>query len=137
MNKNLKSAVRTAKKAKKLGLVDFDDNINPVVEPNYQLLASIIESMNPMISISEYVELQDDKDALLWELSLSTFDENNLISDEEVNFRADLIKKYFDLEPVPIECQYTFSVIGTKLYELYKKALQQIREGKFKNVMFK
>lgn len=90
-----------------------------------------------MISVSEYEELQDDKDALLWELALSTYDEDSLISDEEVDFRADLIEKYFDMEPVPIEDEYTFTVIDSKLYELYEKGLQKIREGKFKNVMFK
>lgn len=66
-----------------------------------------------------------------------TFDEDSLVSDEEINFRADLLKKYFDLEPVPIDDQYTFTAIGSKLYELYEQALQQIHEGKFKNVMFK
>lgn len=137
MNKNLKNVLRTAKKAKKMGLVYFDDSINPVVEPKYQLLASVNENMNPMILASEYEELKDDKDALLWELALSTFAEDSLVTAEEINFRADLIEKYFDLKPVPIEDQYTFTVIGSKLYELYEKALQQIHEGKSKNVMFK
>lgn len=74
MDKNLKNTVKTAKKAKKLKLVYFDDGTNPVVKPNYQLLASMIESMNPMISISEYEEIQDDNNVLLWQLSPSTFD---------------------------------------------------------------
>lgn len=137
MNKNLKNAVSTAKKAKKADLVYFNDGINQRVEPNYQLLAFMIEKLNPMITIQKYEELQDDKDALLWQLSLSTFNEDSLVSDDEVTFRADLIEKYFDLEPIPIEDEYAFTVIGSKLYELYEKALQQIREGKFKNMMFK
>ena len=137
MDKNLKNTVKTAKKAKKLKLVYFDDGTNPVVKPNYQLLASMIESMNPMISISEYEEIQDDNNVLLWQLSPSTFDQDSQVSDEEVNFRADLIENYFDLELVPIQDEYTFTVIGNRLYELYEKALLKIREGKFKNVMFK
>lgn len=37
MDKNLKNSVKVAKKEKKLGLVHFDDSINPVVESNDQL----------------------------------------------------------------------------------------------------
>lgn len=138
MNKNLKNTIKMAKRLQKKGLVYVEDNINLNVELNYQLLISIVQGIDLIMDVNEYEKVKDDKDKLLYQLALLTFNEKELISDVDIRFKKDIIRQYIDFEDPCIisdECLFIPNLI--KLNELYDKALIQINEGKFPNMIFK
>jgi len=137
MNKNLKESIKRVKELQKKGLVYIPDDLEGTVEPNYQLLAAIIENMNIGMSRDDYNRMRNDEEMLIYELALSSFSEKDLISEQDIEFKEKIIKEYVDVsEPVLICDSYCFTLKFDLLQEIYEKALKQIKDGKFKNYIF-
>lgn len=137
MNKKLKTVLKSAKQLHKKGMLYLEDNINLNVEVNYELFATIIENLNPIIDIGIYEKIRDDKDELSYELALLTFNEKQLISDGDVEFMKQIILEFIDLDdPAIVLEQCVFVTKYNKLEPVYKRALTQIHEGKFSNMIF-
>lgn len=137
MDGSLKAKIKTLKKFHKKGALDLDDNINLDVEVNYQILINIIEELNLIMDKDHYEEFQDDRNMLVYELALLEFDEEQSLSESEVSSMIDIIKEYIDVDnPVLIFEQYMFVVKNDSLQELYKKALTQIKNKVFSNIIF-
>lgn len=137
MDKNLKETIKVAKGLHKKGFIYFNDSIETKVEPNYQILASIIERINILIDKDIYEAIKDNKEKLIYEMELLTFNEDALILDEDIKFMENIIRSYIDIEdPVLVDDKYYFITKFDKLQEVYEKGLKQINEGKFKNVIF-
>lgn len=130
MNKNFKETISAAKKLHKKGLIYLDGF---TAEPNYQVLALLIEELN----IIMYKAIKDDRGRLIYEMDLLTFEETDLISEGDIEFKEYLIEGFIDVDdPVLIVDEYCFVTKMDKLGEIYDKALEQIAEGKFKNMIF-
>lgn len=137
MNKNLKTVIKSVKQLHRKEIVYLEDNINLNIEVNYQLLAAIVENLNLILDVNEYGRLRNDKDELAYELALLTFNEKQLISDGDVEFIKQIILEFIDLDdPSIVIEQCVFITKYDKLDQVYKKALVQIHEEKFSNMIF-
>lgn len=137
MNKILKENIKRAKKLQKKGLVYIPDDLEGTVEPNYQLLAAIIENINIGMSRDYYNKMRSDEGKLIYELALSSFNEEELISEQDIEFKEKIIRTYIDVsDPVLICNSYCFTPKFDLLQGIYEKALKQIKDGKFKNYIF-
>lgn len=136
MNKNLKKTIKIAKKLQRKELLYINDSIGLEAEPNYQIVASIVESFNLGMNKKNY-HLINNKEDLIHELAISSFKEDELISEIDIELMEYIIKEYIDIkDPVLIGDSYVFTTRMDKLQNLYKIALKQIEEGKFKNYIF-
>lgn len=136
MDKHLKETIKTIKSLQKKDLLYMRNSISLEVEPNYQVLASIVENLN-LVMDKEVYDLINNKEELIYELALLGFKENDLIDDTDIEFMEYIIKEYIDIEdPVVVEGFYIFIVEMDKLQSIYEKALKQIKEEKFKNYIF-
>lgn len=137
MDNNLKEILKIAKNLHKKELVYLHDSINLQVEPNYQLLCSIVEELNLTMNKEAYELIKESQDELINELALLAFNEDALVSKEDIGFMGTIIKEFIDIDnPMLIDNTYVFTIQFDKLQELYDKALKQIGEGKFKNFIF-
>lgn len=137
MNKNSKENITRLKGLKSKGLVYFTDDLEADIEPNYQLLALLIENINIEIGRDLYCSLNGNEENLINELALLTFKDEDLISDADIEFKENLIKMYIDVSnPVLICGSYCFLPKFNSLEVVYDKALKQIKDGKFKNYIF-
>ncbi|MCY6355360.1 hypothetical protein [Clostridium sp. ZS2-4] len=133
--------IKSLKKLKERGLIYYEpDNLESDVEINYQLQIALLDSVNTVIMTEDqYNILKENRDELILEIGRRSFDEEDWVSDDELEFRCDLIEKYFNIDD-PIELGmgiYFFRTNKEKKKELFKMARQQIREGKFENKIFK
>lgn len=137
MNKNLKDTFNLAKGVCRKDLLNLNYNIELTIEPNYQALALLVEELNIIMDKEKYELIKDDKERLIYEMALLTFNEKKLISHSNIEFKERIIKEYIDVDnTVLIDDQYCFIIKINKLQKLYNKAYKQIVEGKFKNVIF-
>lgn len=137
MDNKLKDTIKTAKSLHKKGLIYTNDSVKLEIEPNYQVIASIVEDLNLCMGEEQYELIKNDEAAIIYELALLNFNEDELISDADAHFMENIIRGYVDVsEPVLICDTYAFTTKMDKLQEVYEKALLQIQEGKFKNVIF-
>jgi len=137
MDKKLKEAIKVAKSLHKKELIYMSDSIDLQIEPNYQILAAIVENLNLTIEKKFYDSIKEEEDYeeedMLYELALLNFSEKDLISEDDIEFMGTIIKEYVDIEePILIEDTYVFNIKLDKLQDLYEKASKQIEEGKFK-----
>ncbi|WP_446898906.1 hypothetical protein ACSVC9_03100 [Clostridium sp. LBM24168] len=115
----------------------MSDDIELRVEPNYQALALIIEDVDITMDKEYYDSIKDNRENLIYELAVSSFKDEELISKIDIKLMKHIIKNYIDFkDPFLIEDTYIFSVRMDKMQNLYRKALKQIKEGKFKNYIF-
>lgn len=136
MDKHLKETIKTVKSLQKKDLLYMRDSIGLEVEPNYQVLASIVENLN-LVMDKEVYDLINNREELIYELALLGFKETDLIDDTDIEFMEYIIKEYIDIEdPVLVEGFYIFTIEMDKLQNVYEKALKQIKEEKFKNYIF-
>ncbi|KEI05951.1 hypothetical protein [Clostridium botulinum] len=136
MDKHLKETIKTVKSLQKKDLLYMRGSISLEVEPNYQVLASIVENLN-LVMDKEVYDLINNKEELIYELALLGFKENDLIDDTDIEFMEYIVKEYIDIEdPVLVEGFYIFIVEMDRLQSIYEKALKQIKEEKFKNYIF-
>lgn len=71
-------------------------------------------------------------------LLLYFFKDDNSITDFDITFMGEIICQYVDiLDPKLIDDRYIFSINSDKFEKTWKKAFIQVKEGKFKNIMFK
>ncbi|RMD03209.1 hypothetical protein D9O40_03440 [Clostridium autoethanogenum] len=137
MNKNLRHAIRTVKELQRKELLYMSDDIRLKVEPNYQLLASIIEDVDLSMDKEYYDKIKNNSEDLIYELVMSSFKDDDFISEADIELMEYIIKEYIDVKaPFLFEDTYMFNVKMDKLQSLYEKALKQIKEGKFKNYLF-
>lgn len=137
MNKNLRHAIRTVKELQKKELLYMSDDIGLKVEPNYQVLASIIEDVDLSMDKEYYDKIKNNSEDLIYELVISSFKDDDFISEADIELMEYIIKEYIDVKaPFLFEDTYMFNVKMDKLQSLYEKALKQIKEGKFKNYLF-
>lgn len=137
MDKKLKDMIKTAKTLHKKGLIYMNDSIELKAEPNYQIVASIVKDLNLCMDKKKYELIKNDKDELIHKLALINFNEDDLVSNVDVQFMENIIKEYVDLlDPILVYDMYAFTAKMDKLQELYEKAFLQVKEGKFKNVIF-
>ncbi|WP_195603703.1 hypothetical protein [Clostridium tyrobutyricum] len=137
MNKNLRDTIRLVKKLQRKDLLYMSDDIELRVEPNYQALALIIEDVDITMDKEYYDSIKDNRENLIYELAVSSFKDEELISKIDIKLMKHIIKNYIDFkDPFLIEDTYIFSVRMDKMQNLYRKALKQIKEGKFKNYIF-
>ncbi|KOA19156.1 hypothetical protein CLHOM_22620 [Clostridium homopropionicum DSM 5847] len=137
MDKKLKEAIKAAKGLHKKELIYMSDSLDLQIEPNYQVLANIVENLNLAIEKKFYDSIKEEEDYeegyMLYELALLNFDEKDLISEEDIEFVGTIIKEYVDIEdPILIEDTYVFNIKLDKLQDLYERASKQVEEGKFK-----
>lgn len=137
MDKKLKEAIKAAKGLHKKKLIYMSDSLDLQIEPNYQVLANIVENLNLTIEKKLYDSIKEEEDYeegyMLYELALLNFHEKDLISREDIEFVGTIIKEYVDIEdPILIEDTYVFNIKLDKLQDLYEKASKQVEEGKFK-----
>lgn len=138
MDKNLKDTIKAAKNLQKEGLIYLNDSVDLEVEPNYQILALIIENLEQLMDREKYELVKNDEEKLIQELALLNFNENDLIYDGYLEFLENMIREYIDIScPMLYEDFYTFFAKRDKLDEIYEKAALQIKEGKFKNIIFR
>lgn len=136
MDKHLKETIKTVKSLQKKGLLYMRDSIGLEVEPNYQVLVSIVENLN-LVMDKEVYDLINNREELIYELALLGFKEDDLIDDTDIEFMEYIIKEYIDVKnPVLVEGFYIFTIEMDKLQNVYEKALKQIKEEKFKNCIF-
>ncbi|EHN13409.1 hypothetical protein [Clostridium sporogenes] len=136
MDKKLKETITIVKKLQRKELLYMNDSIGVEVEPNYQVVAAILESLN-LIMDKEFYDCINDEEELIYELAISNFKDDNFISEIDIELIKYVIKQYVDTkDPVLINNIYAFTVKMDKLENLYKRALNQIEEGKFKNYIF-
>lgn len=137
MNKDLRDAIRTVKELQRKELLYMSDDIGLKVEPNYQMLASIIEDVDLSMGKEYYDKIKNNSEDLIYELVMSSFKDDDFISEADIELMEYIIKKYIDVKaPFLFEDTYMFNVKMDKLQSLYEKALKQIKEGKFKNYLF-
>ena len=137
MNKNLRDAIRTVKELQRKELLYMSDDIGLKVEPNYQVLASIIEDVDLSMDKEYYDKIKNNSEDLIYELVISSFKDDDFISEADIELMEYIIKEYIDVKaPFLFEDTYMFNVKMDKLQNLYEKALKQIKEGKFKNYLF-
>jgi hypothetical protein len=137
MDKNLKDTIRMAKKLQRKDLLYMCDDIELRVEPNYQVLALIIEDVHLTMDKEHYDLIKDNREDLIYELAVSSFKDEELISEIDIKLMEYIIKEYIDFrDPFLIEDIYIFSVRMDKMQNLYNRALKQIKQGKFKNYIF-
>ncbi|MBV4417481.1 hypothetical protein [Clostridium tyrobutyricum] len=137
MNKDLRDAIRTVKELQRKELLYMSDDIGLKVEPNYQMLASIIEDVDLSMGKEYYDKIKNNSEDLIYELVMSSFKDDDFISEADIELMEYIIKKYIDVKaPFLFEDTYMFNVKMDKLQNLYEKALKQIKEGKFKNYLF-
>jgi len=137
MNKNLRDAIRTVKELQRKELLYMSDDIGLKVEPNYQVLASIIEDVDLSMDKEYYDKIKNNSEDLIYELVMSSFKDDDFISEADIELMEYIIKEYIDVKaPFLFEDTYMFNVKMDKLQNLYEKALKQIKEGKFKNYLF-
>lgn len=142
MNKNLRHAIRTVKELQRKELLYMSDDIRLKVEPNYQVLASIIEDVDLSMDKEYYDKIKNNSEDLVYELVISSFKDDDFISEANIELmeyiiKEYIIKEYIDVKaPFLFEDTYMFNVKMDKLQSLYEKALKQIKEGKFKNYLF-
>lgn len=137
MNKNLRHAIRTVKELQRKELLYMSDDIGLKVEPNYQMLASIIEDVDLSMGKEYYDKIKNNSEDLIYELVMSSFKDDDFISEADIELMEYIIKEYIDVKaPFLFEDTYMFNVKMDKLQNLYEKALKQIKEGKFKNYLF-
>lgn len=137
MDKKLREAIKAAKGLHKQELIYMSDNIDLQIEPNYEILATIVENLNLTIEKKLYDSIKEEEDYeegyMLYELALLNFHEKDLISEEEIEFIGTIIKEYVDIEdPILIEDTYVFNIRLDKLHNLYERVSKQLEEGKFK-----
>ena len=137
MDKSLRDTIRLVKKLQRKDLLYMCDDIELREEPNYQVLALIIEDVHLTMDKEHYDLIKDNREDLIYELAISSFKDEELISEIDIKLMEYIIKEYIDFrDPFLIEDIYIFSVRMDKMQNLYKKALKQIKEGKFKNYIF-
>jgi hypothetical protein len=137
MDKKLKEVILMAKKLQRKQMLYINDNIEFSAELNYQFIAAIVENLCVYVHKDKYESIKSNEEELLYEMALSAFEENDLISDLDIEFVTKIIKEYINIEePILIDDIYVFDVNMDKLEKLYEKALIQIKEGKFKNIIF-
>ena len=137
MNKNLRHAIRTVKELQRKELLYMSDDIGLKVEPNYQVLALIIEDVDLSMDKEYYDKIKNNSEDLIYELVISSFKDEDFISEADIELMEYIIKEYIDVKaPFLFEDTYMFNVKMDKLQNLYEKALKQIKEGKFKNYLF-
>ena len=84
-----------------------------------------------------YDLIKDNREDLIYELAISSFKDEELISEIDIKLMEYIIKEYIDFrDPFLIEDIYIFSVRMDKMQNLYNRALKQIKQGKFKNYIF-
>lgn len=136
MNKKLKETIKIAKKLQRKELLYMSDSIGFETEPNYQVAASIVESLN-LIMDKEIYDFINNQEELIYELAISNFKDDNFICEVDIELMEYIIDQYIDVkDPVLIEDTYIFTTKMDKLQNLYEQALNQIEEGKFKNYIF-
>ena len=137
MNKGLKEAIRTAEELQRKGILYLDDSIDIGEKLNYQVIATIVGYLSIFMDEEKYEVLKNDKKKLLYKLALSSFGESDLIYNFSTDFKITIINEFINLDdPELIEGTCFFSTNYGKLQELYEKALIQIEEGKFENIIF-
>jgi hypothetical protein len=137
MDKNFKNTIRLVKKLQRKDILYMSDDMELRVEPNYQVLALIIEDVHLTMDKEHYDLIKDNREDLIYELVISSFKDEEFISEIDIKLMEHIIKEYIDFkDPFLIEETYIFSVRMDKMQNLYKKALKQIKEGKFKNYIF-
>ncbi|WP_338433243.1 hypothetical protein [Clostridium tyrobutyricum] len=137
MDKNLKNTIRLVKKLQRKDILYMSDDIELRVEPNYQVLALIIEDVHLTMDKEYYDSIKDNREDLIYELAVSSFKDEELISEIDIKLMEHIIKEYIDFrDPFLIEDIYIFSVRMDKMQNLYNRALKQIKQGKFKNYIF-
>lgn len=133
MNKNLRDAIRTVKELQRKELLYMSDDIGLKVEPNYQVLASIIEDVDLSMDKEYYDKIKNNSEDLIYELVISSFKDDDFISEADIELMEYIIKEYIDVKaPFLFEDTYMFNVKMDKLQSLYEKALKQIKEGRVK-----
>lgn len=137
MDKNLKNTIRLVKKLQRKDILYMSDDIELRVEPNYQVLALIIEDVDITMDKEYYDSIKDNREDLIYELAVSSFKDKDFISEVDIKLMEHIIKEYVDFrDPFLIEDIYIFSVRMDKMQNLYNRALKQIKQGKFKNYIF-
>ncbi|PRR84559.1 hypothetical protein [Clostridium vincentii] len=137
MNKILKKTIKATKKLRRKGLIYIGDNINLKAEVNSQFIATIVEGLNIFMEEAKYEVLKNNKERLLHELVISGFRRDDLIYNFSFDFKMSIIKEFIDIEdPELVDGMYYFITNYGNLRELYRKALIQIKEEKFKNLIF-
>lgn len=133
MDEKLTEIIRIAKSLHGKGLIYINDNIDLQVEPNYKILATIIEGLNLTMGQELYASKKNKKQEIIYQLALLNFQKDEAISKADIEFMEGIIKEYVDIEePVFIEDTYVFTINMDKLQKIHKKALKQSKEGKFK-----
>ncbi|CAB1253410.1 hypothetical protein [Clostridium tyrobutyricum] len=137
MDKNLKNTIRLVKKLQRKDILYMSDDMELRVEPNYQVLALIIEDVHLTMDKEHYDSIKDNREDFIYELAISSFKGEKLISEIDIKLMEHIIKEYIDFrDPFLIEDIYIFSVRMDKMQNLYNRALKQIKQGKFKNYIF-
>lgn len=137
MDKNLKNTIRLVKKLQRKDILYMSDDMELRVEPNYQVLALIIEDVHLTMDKEHYDLIKDNREDLIYELAVSSFKDEELISEIDIKLMEHIIKEYIDFrDPFLIADIYIFSVRMDKMQNLYNRALKQIKQGKFKNYIF-
>ena len=137
MYKNLKNTIRLVKKLQRKDLLYMNDDVELSVEPNYQVLALIIEDVDITMDKEYYDSIKDNREDFIYELAISSFKGEKLISEIDIKLMEHIIKEYIDFrDPFLIEDIYIFSVRMDKMRNLYNRALKQIKQGKCKNYIF-
>lgn len=84
-----------------------------------------------------YEILKDDKEKLIYEIVISSLGQDDLIYSLSENFKINLIKKFIVLDNPELICgTYCFITNIVEPTMLYEKALIQIKEKKFRNIIF-
>ncbi|MCD3234382.1 hypothetical protein IRP63_08905 [Clostridium botulinum] len=114
----------------------MSDSIGIEVEPNYQVVAAIVESLN-LIMDKKFYDCINNEEELIYELAISNFKDDDFISEIDIELIKYAIKQYVDTKAsVLINNIYVFTTKMGRLGNLYKRALNQIEEGKFRNYIF-
>lgn len=86
MNKNLRDAIRTVKELHRKELLYMSDDIGLKVEPNYQVLASIIEDVDLSMDKEYYDKIKNNSEDLIYELVISSFKDDDFISEADIEW---------------------------------------------------
>lgn len=129
MDKKLKETIKIAKRLQRKELLYMTDGLELEAEINYQAIALIVEDINILMKKEQYEFIKNDKENLVYEMALSTFNDEDLLSDTEVEFMENLIEEYIDVDdPVLIDGMYCFATRMDRLQKIYEKALVQIKK---------
>ncbi len=90
MDKNLKDTISAAKSLQEKGLMYLNDSVGLEAEPNYQILALIIDKLKLLMDREKYELVRNNEEKLIYEIALLNFNENDLIDDEDVEFMKKL-----------------------------------------------